>query len=197
MVAKSSEFCQQWEFQLLGMENHQIFTRQIRSAELHNSEAENAFEELPRNPIQIGDLRTHYADPRTCKLLRKRVSGINAIDRILRAVTRLLLVAEIEQFECNLLDAVTLQIIKENTREPRRSSKSNNTHCLVFKLLYLCNQKESRDHPQHPVYRIGYRNTFSEQFAHPGVSKASIVAMMSDPKNGRLPPPESPILLQT
>ena len=127
---------------------------------------------------------------RTCKLLRKRVSWINAIDRMLRAVTRLLLVAEIEQFECNLLDAVTLQIIKENTREPRRSSKSNNTHCLVFKLLYLCNQKEPRDHPQHPVYRIGYRNTFSEQFAHPGVSKASIVAMMSDPKNGRLPPPK-------
>ena len=57
--------------------------------------------------------------PRTCKLLRKRVSWINAIDRMLRAVTRLLLVAEIERFECNLMDAVTLQIIKENIREPR------------------------------------------------------------------------------
>ena len=52
-------------------------------------------------------------------MLRKRVSGINAIDRMLRAVTRLLLVAEIERFECNLMDAVTLQIIKENIREPR------------------------------------------------------------------------------
>ena len=57
--------------------------------------------------------------PRTRKLLRNRVSGTNAIDRMLRAVTRLLLVAEIERFECNLMDAVTLQIIKENIREPR------------------------------------------------------------------------------
>ena len=128
--------------------------------------------------------------PRTRKLLRKRISWMNVIYRMLRAVTRPLLVAEIQQFECNLQDAATLQITKGNIKEPRRSSKSNNTHCLVFKLLYLCNQKESRDHPQHPVYRIGYRNTFSEQFAHPGVSKASIVAMMSDPKNGRLPPPK-------
>ena len=37
--------------------------------------------------------------PRTRKVLRKRVSGINAIDRMLRMVARLLLVAEIEQFE--------------------------------------------------------------------------------------------------
>ena len=57
--------------------------------------------------------------PMTRKLLRKRVSGTNAIDRMLRAVTRLLLVAEIERFECNLMDAFTMQIIKENIREPR------------------------------------------------------------------------------
>ena len=37
--------------------------------------------------------------PRTSKLLRKRVSGINAIDMMLWMVARLLLVAEIEQFE--------------------------------------------------------------------------------------------------
>ena len=37
--------------------------------------------------------------PRTRKLLRKRVSGINAIDRMLWMVARLLLVAEIELFE--------------------------------------------------------------------------------------------------
>ena len=46
-------------------------------------------------------------------------SGTNAIDRMLRAVTRLLLVAEIERFEFNLMEAVTLQIIKENIRDPR------------------------------------------------------------------------------
>ena len=39
--------------------------------------------------------------PRTRKVLRKRVSGINAIDWMLRMVARLLLVAEIEQFEGN------------------------------------------------------------------------------------------------
>ena len=37
--------------------------------------------------------------PRTRKVLRNRVSGINAIDMLLRMVTRLRLVAEIEQFE--------------------------------------------------------------------------------------------------
>ena len=39
--------------------------------------------------------------PRTRKVLRKRVAGINAIDWMLRMVARLLLVAEIEQFEGN------------------------------------------------------------------------------------------------
>ena len=37
--------------------------------------------------------------PRTRKLLRKRVLGINVVDRMLWMVARLLLVAEIEQFE--------------------------------------------------------------------------------------------------
>ena len=37
--------------------------------------------------------------PTTCKLLIKRVLGINAIDTMLWMVARLLLVAKIEQFE--------------------------------------------------------------------------------------------------
>ena len=100
-------------------------------------------------------------------MLRKRVSGINAIDWMLRMVARLLLVAEIEQFEGNAGYSYTADL-KGNIKEFRRSPKSNNTHGLVFKLLYLRDQKESRDHPQHRIYRIDSQNAFSEQFTRLG-----------------------------
>ena len=61
--------------------------------------------------------------PRTFKVLRKRVFGINATDRMLRMVARLLLVAEIEQLECNLLSAVILQIYKGKHKRIQKITK--------------------------------------------------------------------------